>query len=140
METATKTPAFVLKLAIKVYAFYAKQWAAYESECEDYAKQGYRPYACFHGTQLWHDYDVICGACEDGYGWFDPMLYRQLAIAEAKRAYEEFNERLDIYTKASVKHAPMDYGKMITWVSEPLTKWDPKAAAEAAEVITDPPF
>jgi hypothetical protein len=139
METKTKTPAFTLKLAAKIFESYRKQWAAYDAECADYAKQGYRPYSCFHGTSLWVDYDVMCGACEDGYGWFDPMLYRQLAISEAKRAYAEFDERLDIYTKASAKHAPLDYGKMILWVAEPLGKWDPKAPAEHAPEIADEP-
>lgn len=138
MEIKTKTPTFILKLAVKIFESYRKQWAAYDAECAEYAEQGYRPYACFHGTQLWSDYDVICGACENGYGWFDPMLYRQMAISEAKQAYNEFDERLSIYTKASVKRAPMDYGKMITWVSEPLTKWDATTPDSAA--TQDPPF
>jgi len=63
-----------------------------------------------------------------------------MAISEAKRAYEDFEERLDIYTKASVKRAPMDYGQMILWVSAPLTKWDPVTAAKETAVIQDPPF
>jgi hypothetical protein len=139
METSTKTPVFVLKLAAKIFGFYGKQWEAYERDCADYAKDGYRPAYCFHGTNLWVDYDAMCGACEDGYGWFDPMLYRQLAISEAKRAYEDFEERLSIYTKASAKHAPMDYGKLISWVSEPLTKWDAKLPKDS-QILNDPPF
>jgi hypothetical protein len=111
------------KLAIHIFNWYAKQWASYEVECEEYSKQGYRPYACFHGTRLWTDYDPMCGMCEDGYGWFDPMLYRQLAISQAKQAFKEFNERLEIYTKATTAHAPLDHGKMITWVSDPLNQW-----------------
>jgi hypothetical protein len=140
METKTKTPTFILKLAVKIFAFYGKQWEAYDAECAEYAAQGYRPYTCFHGTQLWSDYDVICGACEDGLGWFDPMLYRQMAISEAKAAYADFEERLDIYTKASVKHAPMDYGQMISWVSAPLTKWDAATAAKETAIVLNPPF
>lgn len=139
METKTKTPAFILKLAAKIFESYRNDWAEYDAECAKYAKDGYRPHTCFHGTNLWVDYDVMCGPCEDGYGWLDPMLYRQLALSEAKRAYKEFDERLNIYTQASAKHAPMDYGKMITWVSEPLTKWD--AAIPAAPVLSlYPPF
>lgn len=139
METKTKTPAFILKLAVKVFESYRKDWAAYEAECAEYAAQGYRPYSCFHGTSLWVDYDVMCGPCEDGYGWFDPMLYRQLALGEAKQAYQEFEDRLEIYTKASVKQAPMDYGKMILWVSEPLNKWN-APIPDNTPVSTDPPF
>jgi hypothetical protein len=138
METKTKTPVFILKLAAKIFAFYGKQWEAYESDCEDWAEQGYRPAHCFHGTNLWTDYDPMCGPCEDGYSWFDPMLYRQLALAEAKAVYAEFDERLSLYIKASTKHAPMDYGKMILWVSEPLTKWDVKPESKEIQARIDP--
>jgi hypothetical protein len=138
METKTKAATFVLKLAAKIFASYRKDWESYEAECDSYSAQGYRPRTCFHGTNLWVDYDPICGPCEDGYGWFDPMLYRHLAISDAKAAYEEFNERLDLYTKAAAKHAPVDFGKMITWVAEPLTKWDAPVPESAA--TTDPPF
>ena len=140
METSTKTDTFVLKLAVKIFAHYGKQWEAYESDCESYAKDGYRPAHCFHGTALWVDYDVMCGACEEGYGWFDPMLYRQLALAEAKGAYKSFDERLDIYTKVSSMGAPgIDYGQLIAWVAQPLRKWDAAIPANTA-VSTDPPF
>lgn len=40
--------------------------AEYERECEEYARAGYRPRTCIHGTYLWTDYDPICGRCEDG--------------------------------------------------------------------------
>lgn len=137
MEIKTKTPAFILKLAVKVFESYRKQWAEYDAECAEYAKQGYRPYSCFHGTNLWVDYDVMCGACEDGYGWFDPMLYRQLALSEAKRAYESFDQRLEVYSKASSLGAPVDHGQMIKWVGAPLAKWN---APQPDMKLQDPPF
>ena len=31
-----------------------------------YAKEGYRPQFCIHGTNQWTDYDNICGGCEEG--------------------------------------------------------------------------
>lgn len=136
METKTKTPAFILKLATKIFASYRNDWAEYDAECAEYAKQGYRPYSCFHGTSLWVDYDVMCGACEDGYGWFDPMLYRQLAISEAKQAYALFEQRMEVYTKASALGAPIDHGTMIKWVSAPLTKWNTTPTLN----LQDPPF
>lgn len=136
METKTKTPVFILKLAAKIFASYGNDWAEYKAECAEYAAQGYRPYSCFHGTSLWSDYDAICGACEDGYGWFDPMLYRQLAISEAKQAYALFEARMEVYTKASGMDAPIDHGTMITWVSAPLTKWNTAPTLN----LQDPPF
>lgn len=137
METKTKTPTFILKLAVKIFEFYRKQWAAYDAECAEYAAQGYRPHTCFHGTSLWVDYDVMCGPCEEGFGYFDPMLYRQMAISEAKAAYDSFNTRLEIYTKASSMNAPIDHGKMIKWVGEPLAKWN---ATQPDMDLQDPPF
>ena len=137
METKTKTPTFILKLAAKIFAFYGTQWAAYDAECAEYAAQGYRPHTCFHGTSLWVDYDVMCGPCEDGYGWFDPMLYRQMALREAHAAYDSFNIRLEVYTKASSMNAPIDHGNMIKWVGAPLAKWN---ATQPDLNLQDPPF
>jgi hypothetical protein len=33
----------------------------------------------------------------------------------------------------------MDYGKMILWVSEPLTKWDAELPKDS-QILNDPPF
>jgi hypothetical protein len=139
METKTKTPAFILKLAAKIFASYRKDWELYDADCAEYAKEGYRPRTCFHGTNLWTDFDPMCGPCEDGYGWFDPMMYRQMSLQEAKATYNLFNERLDLYVKLSAGRVPgIEYGQLIQWVAEPLKKWD--AVPEGTAVSTDPPF
>lgn len=51
---------------------------AYERECEEYARDGYRPQHCIHGTYLWTDYDPICGGCESG----------EESESDAKRAHQ----------------------------------------------------
>ena len=130
----------IIRLALHIFNWYAKEWAKYERDCEDYAKDGYRPSRCFHGTYLWTDYDPMCGPCEDGYGWFDPMLYRQLAISEAKQAFKAMDERLDIYVKASKLGLPMDHSKTIPWVSEPLNQWGPFSNDAKKVVALEPPF
>lgn len=38
----------------------------YLAECEDYRERGHRHNYCFHGMNMWVDYDCACGACEDG--------------------------------------------------------------------------
>lgn len=38
----------------------------YEREVREAAEEGFRPHYCIHGTNLWTDYDPICGPCEDG--------------------------------------------------------------------------
>lgn len=130
----------ITKLALHIFNWYAKEWAKYELDCADYAKDGYRPARCFHGTNLWTDYDPICGPCEDGYGWFDRNLFRELAISQAKQAFEEFNERLDFYQKASTLHAPLDQGKIIQWVGAPLQQWGEFHASNRVVVAYEPPF
>ena len=38
----------------------------YLEECQEYAKSGHRHNYCFHGVNMWVDYDCACGACESG--------------------------------------------------------------------------
>jgi hypothetical protein len=131
-----------MKLALHIFKWYAREWAKYDEECAEYANKGFRPHRCFHGMNLWTDYDPICGPCEDGYSWFDPELYRKLALGQAKDAYKKFDERLDLYVKASTAGLPMDYSKTIPWVSEPLNYWGPFTVDAQAEAIIalNPPF
>lgn len=46
--------------------FFAQQ-EAYHEEAREYAGQGFRSHYCFHGVNMWVDYDCACGACEDGH-------------------------------------------------------------------------
>lgn len=46
----------------------------YLREVEDAAEEGFRIHYCFHGTNLWTDYDPICGPCEDGA--YEPRHHR----------------------------------------------------------------
>lgn len=43
-------------------------------------ESGYCPSHCIHGTYLWRDYDVICGACESG-----PETRTEYAMARVRR-------------------------------------------------------
>ena len=38
----------------------------YLEECHEYAESGHRHRYCFHGVNMWVDYDCACGLCEDG--------------------------------------------------------------------------
>lgn len=42
------------------------QQAEYRTACAEAAAEGFAPHYCIHGTNLWTDYDPICGACEAG--------------------------------------------------------------------------
>lgn len=144
METSTKKISRpVLELALVIFKSYAAQWAAYEADAAEYAKQGYRPSHCFHGTSLWTDYDPMCGPCEDGYGYFDPNAYRRLAIDEAVRAYAAQNERVDMLVKLMRMGAPVQIAELGAWATEPVQTYYPKAEQKkgyAALAKCDPPF
>lgn len=58
---------------------FAQQRAFEEAQAEA-AKDGFRPHYCIHGTNLWTDYDNICGGCEDG-------TFTQYSSPEQVRAY-----------------------------------------------------
>jgi hypothetical protein len=144
METSTKkiSPA-TLKLALKIFKSYAAQWAAYEADCEDYAKQGYRPSHCFHGVSLWTDYDPMCGPCEDGYGYFDPNAYRRIAIDEAVRAFDRQQERIDMLVKLMGMGAPIQIAELGKWATEPVQSYYPQQERKegyAALAHCEPPF
>lgn len=126
METVTKISRPVLALALVIFKSYAAQWAAYESDCESYAKDGYRPHYCFHGVSLWTDYDPMCGPCEDGYGWFDPNAYRRLALDEAIRAHAKQDERVDMLVKLMQMGAPVQIAELGKWATEPVQSYYPK--------------
>jgi hypothetical protein len=109
------------KLAVILLNSYRNRFAEYEEECNEYAKQGYRPRTCIHGTNQWVDYDAICGACEDGENYWHYDSFGKIAISEAKGAMEEMQERIDLYVKLMTKNAPISK-EMISWVSEPVER------------------
>lgn len=86
-------------IALSEVKRFRKMFELHEEDRQDYAKQGYRNHYCVHGTNLWTDYDNICGPCEDGYGSWDYQLFAELAIQNAREAvrhahkiYQEANE------------------------------------------------
>lgn len=84
VERSHGTDARVLRLAMQLARQYAAQYDAYLRDCESDRQRGYRPHHCEHGTNLWVDYDNICGGCEDGNTMADGMHRRTVALGEAK--------------------------------------------------------
>jgi len=59
----------------------------YRAECKAWAKQGFRPQYCIHGTNLWVEYDPICGYCEA-----DELPDTVQAYIMAKNHYERMSK------------------------------------------------
>ena len=59
----------------------AQRNAEYDADCAQWAEEGLAPHYCIHGTNLWVDYDNICGGCED------PLTDEQIAqqIADTRQ-------------------------------------------------------
>lgn len=109
------------KLAVILLNSYRNRFAEYEEECNEYAKQGYRPHYCIHGTDQWTDYDNICGGCEDGENYWHYDSFGKIAVREAQAAMDEMHKRIDLYVKLSKDRAPI-HDDLAAWVSEPVER------------------
>jgi hypothetical protein len=89
-----------LRLAAKIDARLERDYAGYLEACEQDRREGHRPHYCEHGTDLWTDYDPMCGLCEDGDSSRDPLQRRAWAIIDAKARVNQFRAALDWYSDA----------------------------------------
>jgi hypothetical protein len=123
METSTKTSKQVLALALVILNRGRKAWAMYLEECEQASKEGYRPHYCFHGTNLWTDYDNICGMCEDHGNYWNYQTYAAIALGEATRAFEKVQERHGHLIAMMQDGAPSEVlMKLNEWALEPVAR------------------
>jgi len=84
-----------LRLAAAIVRRERAAYAAYRESCDADWRQGYRPHYCRHGMNLWTDYDPICGACEDGRGYWDYLAECRDALDTVARARTEMERRMD---------------------------------------------
>lgn len=91
----------------------------YDEECREAAEQGFRPHYCIHGTNLWTDYDPICGYCENGEPLWDDARDWDNAKHKAAALYAEVAKR----SEAALEVVKLDhkmFETMIKWCHEPL--------------------
>jgi hypothetical protein len=93
--------------------------AEYDEEVREAAKEGYRPHYCIHGMNLWVDWDVICGPCEDGYGRYEGEALYKAALWAAESDISEYTRRINLagplmteYGLASIRE------QLVEWVAE----------------------
>lgn len=73
----------------KTREVYAEMRGSYESDCASYSAQGYRAHYCIHGTDLWTDYDNICGGCEAGVTMLNMAVHSAYGLVmEGRRRIE----------------------------------------------------
>jgi hypothetical protein len=115
-STAVKLAAIVLKQA-------RADWAEYREACDEAYRAGYRPHYCRHGVNLWTDYDPMCGACEDGRGYWDYPTECQDALDTAKRAIAECDRRQEL-TRPVTRDPKLPgtiAADLLTWILAPMT-------------------
>lgn len=79
----------VLTLAAKIADRLYRDYLDYLESCEQDRREGHRPHYCEHGTNMWTDYDNICGPCEDGLSMRDGLTRREYALDQSKRRWAE---------------------------------------------------
>lgn len=89
-----------LKLAALLVRQYEADFQDYLDDCEADRSRGHRPHYCEHGTNLWTDYDNICGGCEDGRTMSDPFQRHVRALYEAKKRRARALELADFLVSA----------------------------------------
>lgn len=90
----------VIKLALAHLKRLKRRRAEYEEECREWARQGYRPHYCIHGTNQWTGWDNICGPCEDS------LTDREIALSLAHNDWHEWMQRMELVQRASKAHVP----------------------------------
>jgi len=104
---------FRMMIALAALKRLRSRYAVYLEYCADMRREGYAPHYCFHGTNLWTDYDNICGPCEDGYS------LHQLALFEARDVSARLVERRAIWKAAMFANAPETAVKALgSWTFE----------------------
>lgn len=68
------------------------QRAEWEESAGQYAREGFRPRTCVHGTSLWVDYDPICGPCEDG------LSDHEVALIAGRHRAKQVHEMIAVVT------------------------------------------
>lgn len=78
-------------------------YSNYLEECRADAAAGHRSHYCEHGANQWVDWDVICGACEDGITAQDGVQRRKAALAEAHRRMDSFHRICSAMTDDAIR-------------------------------------
>lgn len=124
MTTLTaKTPKHVLETAKIILDRYRASWAEYSEECEQAYREGFRPHYCFHGVNMWVDYDCACGMCEEYGNSWDYEVYACMAIDEAKRSWAEHEKRLQMLIELMKMNAPIQTAELGKWATEPIARY-----------------
>lgn len=119
-EAAIARPA--LRFIKEAKVALTERFADYAADCAADRAEGHTAHYCIHGTNLWTDYDNICGGCEDGltsYEDFLPLAYDE-AIAKARRFRAELLEiaRMDTWTRTHGLESSFDFDKALNILAD----------------------
>lgn len=115
------------KIALSTLADSRKQWAEYEVYVEDSFRHGFKPHYCRHGRNLWTDYDIACGICEEvGYYSFNYQHEADAALGYAHHLMNETVKRRKLLVPLLIEY-PTDPAPVTTelweWAGALIQKW-----------------
>lgn len=105
----------IIKRALQYVTALKRRDTEYVEECAAYRRDGFRPHYCKHGTNMWTDYDNICGACEDG------ATNYQLALMRARSDVATFRQRMAWLDTAPTGMPREQLSTLIDWACSPMT-------------------
>ena len=89
----TPTDMSTIRLALSIDRDLARGYAEYREDCRKYGRSH-----CEHGMYLLVDWDPICGPCEEGYSYGDPVFRRRMALDRAANYVTDLKAVIDAYT------------------------------------------
>lgn len=136
MSETTLSPSYK-RLALALVQQARRRYYEYDDEVNEWfrsgdgrpVRQGGKGYsfpACIHGASLWTDYDIPCGACEDGLGRFDYLRELRDAVDSVAYALDEEERRkastLEVRLLLNKDHSPAGreaLTALTAWVFQP---------------------
>ena len=130
-----------LKVATAMYDATMRRLAQrdeeYEQACIEWAAEGFRPHYCIHGTNLWVDWDPICGKCEAALSNEEIALDAAIgAVASSNRRFKAVAEFSHLFHAESIRHEVYDqipWKQLYAWAAEPV---QPARDLMAAKVLS----
>lgn len=117
------------KLALNITKAMRKVYENYEEAALDEAKRGYSMHYCIHGTNLWTDYDNICGGCENGESYFDYMRELRYAKDRVDSTWEKCQKRrVNLVPIISDGADGELINKLLEWATEPMVELEARYA------------
>ena len=117
------TPKAVARVALPILRELRQRDADWEEAAAEWARQGYRPHYCKHGTNLWVEWDAMCPGCEDSSTIYEEAVaIAGVRVRETAARMDLVNDFLLAATKGHHALPGQPVADLMTWVMEPVER------------------